>query len=174
VHLMEVLVMITADEIINLMGLKPLFPEGGYYVETYRSPMVLDGRQINLEEGDVRELFSAIYYLLAGRRVSRLHRLRSDEIYHLYLGGPLRMLLLYPDGIGEVITLGVDLAIGQRPQVLVPAGVWQGSWLEGGVDFAFMGTTMAPAYNPDDFELAEREKMVYEYPQFEVIINRLT
>src|SRR5262249_996461 len=109
----------TAQQIIALLDLKPLPREGGYYRETYRAPE-------SLRE---RSLCTAIYYLLTPDTFSALHRLPVDEIFHFYLGDPVQMVQLHPDGTGRILTLGPNLSAGQSPQVVVLGGVWQGSWL---------------------------------------------
>jgi predicted cupin superfamily sugar epimerase len=73
-----------------------------------------------------------------------MHRLKSDEIFHFYLGNPVEMLQLYPDGTGITITIGADIGAGMQPQVLVPTGTWQGARLKPGGKFALLGTTVSP------------------------------
>src|SRR5207245_2095434 len=90
---------------------------------------------------------TAIYYLLTPDTFSALHRLPTDEVYHFYLGDPVEMLQLWPDGSGRVGTLGQDVRAGQLLQVIVPRGVWQGSRLRPGGAFALLGTTMAPGFD---------------------------
>src|SRR5207248_1406503 len=106
--------------------------------------------------------------------VSALHRLATDEVFHFYLGGPVRMLQLDPDGDGRELLLGRDLAAGQRPQVVVPRGVWQGSLLEPGVDFALLGCTVAPGFDFADYEGASRAALTARYPDYADLIRRLT
>src|SRR5882672_7708609 len=105
-----------AEQLIELLGLTPLEPEGGHFLETWRS---------SDRTGNGRALGTAIYYLLTPRTCSIMHRLPGDELFHFYLGDPVEVLVLRPDGSGEVVTLGTDVAAGHRPQVLVPGGVWQ-------------------------------------------------
>jgi predicted cupin superfamily sugar epimerase len=157
--------MLTAQDIITALDLRPLPREGGYYRETYRSAEPLPGR--------LRKLSTAIYYLLTKDTFSALHRLPSDELFHFYLGDPVSMLQLRPDGTGKVITLGPDILEGQAPQVVVPAGVWQGSWLESG-SFALLGTTMAPGFDFTDYEAGDRAELTRTYPEFANLIARLT
>ncbi len=175
--------MLTAEQIIALLELEPLPLEGGDFRVTYRSteqlaPDSLPPRYAARKAGP-RALAGAIYYLLRAHTCSLLHRLQGDELYHFYLGAPVELLLLHPDGrdeLDELVVLGHDLAAGQRVQAMVPHGVWQGSRLlaphEG--DYALMGTTMAPAYDPVDFELGEREALVARYPQRAELIRALT
>ena len=120
---------LTAAEVIELLRLEPLPVEGGYYRQTYRADETLDATVLPERYGGPRAPGGAIYYLLHGDHFSALHLLLTDEIYHFYLGQPGEMLLLYPDGHDEVVRLGTDLAMGERVQVVVPHGVWQGSHL---------------------------------------------
>jgi uncharacterized protein len=169
--------MLTAQEIINLLALQPLPVEGGYFGETYRAaetvaPDALPARYA----ASPRSLGTAIYYFLHAGHVSALHRLQTDEVYHFYLGQPVELLLLYPDGTTETRRLGTNLAAGERSQTLVPHGVWQGLRLveaepEG---FALLGTTMAPGFDPSDFELGSREQLLASHPQCAAQILVLT
>jgi len=178
--------MATAEEIIRFLGMKPLPGEGGFYVETYRS-----GEKIALDALPQRytarkSLSTAILYLLApcflakARRgltpdtFSALHRLASDEIFHFYLGDAVTMLQLGPDGSSEIITLGHDILNGQRIQVTVPQGVWQGCFLNQGGRFALMGTTVAPGFDFADYEAAGRKELLQQYPAHRDLIIRLT
>lgn len=168
--------MITAKRIKYLLNLQPLPDEGGLYAEMYRSEeripdVVLPDRYI----GD-RPYSSAIYYLLEPDNFSAMHRLISDEIYHFYLGDPVELLLLLPDGTGKVVLLGPDMEHGMRPQFVVPRGVWQGSRLIPGGKFALMGTTVSPGFDFHDFELANRIDLLDTYPgnEFGNMIVHLT
>ena len=104
--------------------------------------------------------------------LSALHRLSGSEVYHFYSGDPLQMLLLFPDGTVERPILGVDLAGGHRPSVSVFGGVWQGSETTG--EWSLLGTTMAPGFRPEMFELGHRDELIAEYPSAAVEIRRLT
>ncbi len=146
----------TIDDLIRALDLRPLPGEGGLFRETYRSPYS-----------------TAIYYLITPEHFSTLHRVRGDEVFHFYLGDPVEMLLLRPGG-GEVVVLGNDLAAGMRPQVVAPGGVWQGARLRDGGSFALLGTTMAPGFDPADFEMGARATLVARYPEFAAEIARFT
>jgi len=154
----------TAQELIRLLDLKPLPGEGGYYHETYRS---------DRRGQDGKSAGTAIYYLLTPDTCSALHRLPTDEVYHFYLGDPVELLLLGPEG-ATIIRLGTDLQAGHRPQFVVPAGSWQGSCLADGGQFALMGTTMAPGFDFSDYEAGARDVLAREYPQFKARIARLS
>jgi hypothetical protein len=155
----------------QLLGLKPLPVEGGYYAESYRAAQVL-GAEITGR--GPRALSTAIFYLLTPETYSRLHRLASDEIYHFYCGDPVELLQLLPDGTGRVVTLGPNILKGMHLQAVVPRGTWQGSRLRRGGRYALMGTTMAPGFDPVDCEFGDRAKLRRGYPRWSAHIRRLT
>ncbi len=162
-----------AGDIITALGLKP-HPEGGYFVETYRSEETYPDTVRPAPYSGIRAVSTAIYYLLTPDTFSEMHRLVSDETFHFYLGQPVQMLRLWPDGAGDVVTIGPDLTTGMRPQVVVPKGVWQGSRLLSGGDFALLGCTVAPGFDYADYERGHRDDLLYHYPEFEDMIRALT
>src|SRR5262249_35473520 len=133
--------MLTAAEVMRLLELKPLPGEGGFYRETYRASDQLAATALPGRYKSAKSASTAIYYLLPPDPFSALHRLPTDEVYHFYAGDPVEMLLLTAPGVGEVITLGNDLASGHRPQQVVPRGVWQGSRVGFGGAWSLLGTT---------------------------------
>lgn len=143
-----------ASEVIELLGLEPLPDEGGFFAETWR---------------DARG--SAIYYLLVPADFSAMHRLDATELWHHYGGAAVEMLLLHPDGSVETPTLGDDLASGRRPCVTVPAGSWMGAATTG--EWSLMGTTMAPPYHQEGFELGDADELMARYPSAVEAISRL-
>ena len=164
----------TADELIRHLQLQPHPKEGGYFRETYRAAEVWPPAALPARYGSDRRASTAIYYLLAPGTFSALHRLQSDEVFHFYLGSPVRMLQLLPDGTGRTIVLGPDVLAGQQLQLVVPRGVWQGSLLEPGGAFALLGCTVAPGFEYADYENGERAALVGQYPQHAELIERLT
>jgi predicted cupin superfamily sugar epimerase len=166
--------MITADQIIALLNLTPHPKEGGYFRETYRSPETILEKTLPSRYKGMRPFGTAIYYLLAPGSFSIMHRLRSDEIFHFYLGDPVEMLQLWPDGTGKIFTLGSDLNNGMQPQVIVPGGVWQGARLFKNGKFALLGTTVSPGFEFADYESGERDELIKSYPQFRESIIGLT
>lgn len=130
-----------ADALIDALGLAP-HPEGGWYRETWRAP-ASDGE---------RPAGTAIYYLLRAGERSHWHRVDAAEIWHWYAGAPLA-LRLSPDGATtETVSLGPDIARGERPQAVVPAGCWQGAEPRGG--FTLVGCTVSPGFDFAGFEMA--------------------
>ncbi len=163
--------MVTAAEVRALLKLQPLEPEGGYYVETYRSEGTIPAASLAGRYRGARAYGTAIYYLLTPGTVSALHRLPGDEIWHFYLGDPAEMLQLGPAGAGRLIVLGQDIARGMQLQVVVPGGVWQGTRLLPGGRFALLGTTMAPGFDPGDYEEGRAEELLAGYSHFREAIQ---
>jgi predicted cupin superfamily sugar epimerase len=157
---------LTPEDVIAALGLEPHPLEGGFFRETYRTRQKVPGQE--------RPLATAIYYLLTPNSCSALHRLPGDELFHFYLGDPVRQLHLRPDGSGEIVTLGTEVAAGQRPQVLVPGGVWQGACLADGGRLALLGTTMSPGFAYPDYETGDRTELTRQYPTFAEMIEKLT
>ena len=164
----------TPEEIIEFFGLKELEEEGGFYVETYRAEGKIVESALLAGYTGQRRFGSAILYLLTAEAFSALHKLKSDEIFHFYLGDPVTMLQLHPDGSSEVVTLGGDIVSGERVQVLVPAGSWQGSLVKSGGKFALLGCTVVPGFEFDDFELGSREALLERYSGQGELILKLT
>jgi len=166
--------MLSIERIKALLGLKPLPVEGGYYAESYRSAESVAREALPKGYAGARSCGTAIYYLLTPETCSLLHRLQGDEVYHFYLGDPVELLQLRPDGSGEVVVLGPDLERGMRVQAVVPRQVWQGSRLRPGGRYALLGTTMAPGFDPGDFELGRRDQLQQTHPTFTEMILALT
>ncbi|UCG48240.1 MAG: cupin domain-containing protein [Phycisphaerales bacterium] len=165
--------MTTAEQIIETFKMKPLPVEGGFYAETYRSQEKIALPLPPAGQSGQRSLATAILYLLTPDTYSALHRVKSDEIFHFYLGDPVTMLQLRPDGTARTITIGSDVLSGQLPQVTVPKNTWQGCVLNEGGRFALMGTTVAPGFEFDDFELPDIEQLLRQYPDRRELIMRL-
>jgi predicted cupin superfamily sugar epimerase len=157
---------------IHALGLEP-HPEGGRFRESWRSPERLPGSSWPARFGGARSLGTSIYYLLCAGEHSRLHRLRADEVWHLYDGGPLLLHLLAPDGEYRRLALGRDPARGEQPQVVVPHGTWFGAELAQGVGHALAGCTVSPGFEYEDFELGDREALLRSHPAQREIIERL-
>jgi predicted cupin superfamily sugar epimerase len=166
--------MLTADKIISLLNLKPHQMEGGYFAETYRSGEILSRENLPGRYSGPRVLSTAIYYLLTSETFSEMHMLKSDEIFHFYIGDPVEMLRLNPDGSGGRIVMGSNILSGHRLQETVPAGVWQGTRLIEGGRFALLGTTVSPGFDYSDYETGVRDELIRMYPAFNKMIMKLT
>jgi predicted cupin superfamily sugar epimerase len=133
---------LSAADIIRLLDLKP-HPEGGHFRETFRDPGPSDGRAAS----------TAIYFLLARGERSHWHRVDAVEVWHYYAGAPL-VLEMAADEAGPIrrMKLGPDIAMGERPQGVVPAGHWQAAEPLG--DWTLTGCTVAPGFEFAHFEMA--------------------
>ncbi len=164
----------TADEVKQLLQLEPLRVEGGFFRETYRSRWQVAEEYLPEGMRGTRSIATAIYFMLTPETFSALHRMPGTEIFHFYAGDPVVMLQLLPDKTSQTITLGPDLAGGQRPQVVVRGHVWQGSRLAPGGKWALMGTTMSPGFDYKDFELGKRDELAAQYPGVAEMIRQYT
>ena len=158
---------------IRALGLA-VHPEGGYYRELWRSAESVAQAALPPRFDGPRALGTAIVYLLPSGDCSRLHRLRADEVWHLYDGGPLHLHLLHAGGGGEQIALGRDVERGEQLQAVVPHGTWFGAEVAAGAKYALMGCTVAPGFDFADFELGSREALLAEYPAQREWVERLT
>ncbi|MBR6000397.1 MAG: cupin domain-containing protein [Oxalobacter sp.] len=150
------------QDIITHFGMQP-HPEGGYYIETYRSAGTIPANALPDGWGE-HNWSTGILYLLKAGDYSHFHRIRQDEMWHFYLGDPMRLAMLYPDGCYEEIILGKDILAGQKVQFTVPAGVWFGATPCKGSEYAFVGCTVAPGFAFADFEIAKKSDLLAAYP----------
>ena len=135
---------LTAADIIRLLDLKP-HPEGGHYRETFRdSRLDTTGRAAS----------TAIFFLLGRGERSHWHRVDAVEIWHWHAGAPL-MLTIAENGARNTVALGPDLAAGEVPQAVVPAGHWQAAETHG--DWTLVGCTVSPGFEFSGFELAPKD-----------------
>ncbi|GAA2611800.1 cupin domain-containing protein [Streptomyces axinellae] len=148
----------TPQALIEHFGLTPLPREGGRFRQLWAGP----------DRGDGRPEGTSIVALLTsapGDR-SRLHRLPADEIWHHYLGDPLTLLLLAPDGSARTPVLGPDvLGAGHQVQLTVPAGTWMGARVAEGGSWTLFGCTMAPGYTDEGYEHGDPAALARAYPQ---------
>jgi uncharacterized protein len=159
---------VTADQIKTLLNLQPHPTEGGFYRRTYTSASALE-----LPHG-IRPAGTAIYYLLEQGTFSEMHVLDSDEMFHFYFGDAVEMLQLHPDGRSALYILGPDLRAGQHVQLVVPAGVWQGTRLIGKGKVALLGCTVTPGFDFADYRNASYDELVEKWPEEAERIRALT
>jgi uncharacterized protein len=147
-------------ELIAALGLEP-HPERGFYAESHRARE----RVRSASHSGERSASTAIYFLIsASEPITFLHRLVSDEVFHLYEGGPLEVLRLLPDGSSDVARLGLDLARGERPQLVLERGTWFGTELCSTSSHCLIGCTVAPGFEFADFELGDAAELMRRYP----------
>ena len=165
--------MLTARQLIERYQLHS-HPEGGHYLQTYCSTEKIHKQALpDRFKGD-RYFSTAIYFLLEGKQFSAFHRIQSDELWHFYSGVGLHIYVLYQDGRGEVLKLGDDLVNGYSFQQMVPAGCWFASKPVHENGFSFVGCTVAPGFDFADFELAKKDELAKEYPNYNDWIDMLS
>jgi uncharacterized protein len=156
---------VTKEEIIKKLGLELLPEEGGYYRQTFKSKQMLPG---------ARACSTAIYYLITPEQFSALHRVPQDEIFHFYLGDPVDMIQITPEGTLTEHVLGQEIMEGQELQVAVRGSVWQGTRLRKTGQWALLGCTVAPGFEFADFEIKSRDELALLFPQHEKQITYFT
>jgi hypothetical protein len=165
----------TAEDVKKLLGLAPHPREGGWYVRTYEAKELVAAEAFeDARYAGARRTGTAIYYLLEPGTFSEMHRLKSDEVFHFYAGDAVEMLQLAANGRGERVVIGNDLARGERPQVVVGRGVWQGSRLVAGGRWALLGCTVSPGFEFEDYEAGRRAELCEGWPEFAEEIAALT
>ena len=166
-----------AARLIELFKMQKIPDEGCWFVQTYRSDeTVKAGRSPRATGRTTRRARPSTRWKRA-RDFPSMHRLETDEVYHWYGGSAMEMLLLYPDGHGETLLLGPDVFKGERPQIVIPHGVWQGSRpvaSAGPEAYTFFGTTVSPGFEYGDFRMGSRAELLKTYPKFTTQISALT
>jgi predicted cupin superfamily sugar epimerase len=167
---------LSADEVKRLLGLAPHPREGGWYVRTYEAEEKIAAEALpDGQYSGARRMGTAIYYMLESGIFSEMHRLKSDEVFHFYAGDAVEMLQLCSSGSrANVVVIGNDLIRGQRPQVVVRRGVWQGSRLVEGGRWALLGCTVSPGFEFEDYEAGERATLCAQWPDYAEQIAALT
>ena len=163
----------TAAYWIQKLNLQP-HPEGGYFVETYRSAEFIKQSHLPSRFGGSRSFSTGIYFLVKGGEFSSLHRIQSDEMWHFYAGSRLTIFSIDLEGQLQVIHLGTNPEQGEVFQAVVSAGYWFGSTVDDPEGFALVGCTVAPGFDFADFELAQRNSLILQFPQHAELIQRLT
>ena len=148
--------------------------EGGAFREIYRSELLLPQKALTPEHGGDRHVMTSIYFLLQHGEFSAFHRIASDEIWHHYEGSPLCIYEIDTKSSLTIHVLGKSLTEGQSPVVVIKAGSWFGSGVEIEGGYTLCGCTVAPGFDFNDFELADRKKLSAEYPEHAALITELT
>ncbi|MBK9508982.1 MAG: cupin domain-containing protein [Cytophagaceae bacterium] len=147
-------------------------PEGGYFKETYRSAETFDSDHSGIDFPKGRNFSTSISFLLTGNNFSAFHKIKSDEIWHFYDGEPIE--IFYFENELKRILLGSNPENDEVFQAVVPAGCWFASRLLSPSGFGLVGCTVSPGFDFQDFEMAERNALILEYPSYSDIIIALT
>jgi uncharacterized protein len=164
--------MITPQQLIQQFNLQP-HPEGGWYKETYKSTELLPEAALPQRFSGDRSFSTAIYFLLEQGNFSAFHKIKSDECWHFYTGEPLIVYIINQQGTLNIIELGNDINNGHVFQYVVPANCWFASRPAAASNFCFVGCTVAPGFDFEDFELADADELSKLYPQHRDIIQEL-
>lgn len=157
----------SAEHWIKTLNLQP-HPEGGYFSETYRATEHIAHNALPPRFSGSRVFSTAIYFLLTSTTISAFHRIQSDELWFFHAGNPLTIHTLSPNGQHHPHIIGPDGPF----QIAVPTGHWFGA--EVTQDHALVSCTVAPGFDFADFELANRQTLIAQYPQHHALITRLT
>ena len=166
----------TAQQLIAFYNLKPLAVEGGLFARTYLSDESIASEALPHRYTQAHPFGTAILVLFTDHAdsFSALHKLPTDEVYHFYMGDPIELTLLHPNGQTELVTMGHDVLRSQKIQHVVSRGVWQGSRLLSGGQYALFGTSMSPGYHHSDYLGGERASLIAQYPSAAEHIRLLT
>jgi predicted cupin superfamily sugar epimerase len=154
-------------EIVQKLGLLA-HPEGGFYKETYRSSCAMETAQ-----NSIRNVCTAIYFLLENDNISLFHRIQSDELWFFHQGEPLEIVFI-KEGVLNTIILGNSFENGEVPQATIPANTWFASSVKQRKGYSLVSCTVAPGFDFADFELASRENLLQEFPHLKEVIHKLT
>lgn len=156
----------TVEQLVELWGLRKMPQEDVLFTPTYESAATgADGKPLC-------NAMVAVFTAEPGS-FSDMHRLPTDELWHFYLGDPIELLLLRPDGTDELVVLGTDVLGGHRVQAVVPAGTWMGARLRPGGEYGVYGNTMAPGFVPSDFEPGDLGELTGGWPRHAELITAL-
>lgn len=165
---------------IRKLSLKP-HPEGGYFREIYRASEQIPATALASRYRGPRAFSTSIYYLLADKQISSLHRIASDEQWHFYDGTTLCLVMIASNGSVKQVRLGRGAAAGEQFQAVIPAGTWMGARLAapsvcqaGRGSYALIGCTVAPGFDFHDFEAGPRSDLLKKFPRHRKLILALT
>ena len=161
------------EQIVTQLDLVP-HPEGGFYKEIYRSEGVLEKSALPSDFSGNRNFCTSIYFLLTSDNFSAFHKIKQDEVWHFYGGSPLIVHVIDQNGNYSANRVGYDLEKGDQPQFVVPANTWFASSVAHENSYSLVGCTVAPGFDFDDFNLANRTELIDLFPKHKTIIQQLT
>ena len=169
--------MIDVQAVIERYGMQENTAEGGYFATVYTAPLLLPANYGTRTPNQQLPICSSIYYLITSESFSALHRVTSDMLYHFYSGGPVEVLLL--DSFNgtrrhRLLELGSDRTTNQQPTLAINAGTWMGSRVKDDGAFSLMGVSMAPAFDPANYEVGNRAVLSAQFPSAAKLIERYT
>jgi uncharacterized protein len=160
------------DYWIDNLGLQK-HPEGGYFKETYRSDEIIEKSALPSRYSGNRAVSTAIYFMVTTDCPSKFHKVNSDEFWFFHDGGRLKIFILHPDGKHEICLFGRNLDNSEHPQIMIPKNTWFAACTHE-CDYVVLSCTVAPGFDFDDFQLAERKVLLDSYPQHSELILKLS
>jgi len=157
---------------IEQLQLQP-HPEGGYFREIYRSEETIPAEMLAPRYNSKRSIATSIYFLLKSGKVSSFHRLKSDEIWHFYMGSPVKVYIIDPDGVLSEIILGRDILNHEFLQIVIPHGCWFAAEVTEDNSYSLIGCGVAPGFDFNDFELAVKASLIQCFPQHRELISKM-
>jgi predicted cupin superfamily sugar epimerase len=164
---------LTSETLVEHLNLKP-HPEGGFAQTFYEDEGIIPMHALPQEFNGERPFWNAIYYLLPQGSKSILHKLRMNELWNFYLGGPLELYQLSPEGEFKKTILGNDIMKGQKLVHVFPKDHWIGAIPCKTSNFSLVSCVTAPGFTFDDWEKGEREVLLEKFPQLTPVIKLLT
>ena len=160
----------SAQDVIAALNLEPLDREGGFFRRAAEAGLWVRPQDASEDS----RAYSVIYALFTPEGFSALHLLATDEVWCWHAGDRLESLRLNADGSGELVRMGLNVADGERPQDIIPTGVWQGTRLVEGGRWALVSCVVAPEFRWQNFTLGERDELIAAYPKWAKDIEGLT
>ncbi len=154
------------NDLIEKLNLQP-HPEGGYYRRNWQSAFSADVKDASGKITHPKRALgsSIIYYLPASERCA-WHRLACEEMWHHYAGSPLKIHMLSMQKGWESFVLGSEVLKGELPQIVIPPRTWFCAEVVEAESYSFCGCSLWPAFTYADFELAEKNRLEDEFPQY--------
>lgn len=145
-------------------------PEGGYFSEVYRSDVIVGIEGLPEKFPGDRNILTSIYFLLERGQRSVFHRIKSDETWYFHDGSPLNIFII--DHQGEILQQELGISMDSRPQITVPADCWFAAESTG--DFTLVSCAVSPGFDFQDFEMADEQKLLLEFPKHKEVIEKFT
>lgn len=159
------------SQIIENFDMKP-HPEGGYYVENYRSNIIIAEKNLPESFSGRRPTATSILYLLPQGKFSAFHKLKQDELWYYHAGeGPV-LHCISPDHTYTKYTMGSGIKQNDLPQIIIPAGTFFAA--EAINKYAFCGCVVTPGFDFADLDMPSTTQLVKMFPEHETLIRRLT
>jgi uncharacterized protein len=148
--------------------------EGGFYRELYRSSIEIDAGGLPKSFKDSRRLCTSIYYLLRSGEKSKLHRLKSDELWYYHIGSALKIIMIDHEGNKHTKLLGPNFDKAEHFNILIPAGTIFGAEVTDKDSYSLFSCLVSPGFEYADFEMFDKDDLVQAYPKHTEIIEKYT